>query len=186
MLRAERTALFIALLFVLLTGIALWHSLSGLQRQQRAAQEFVQEHSGIVNRARHVIEENEQQAKAKGEPLEPAHIGPRHPLTALIRLSEFQVGLPPLSLAPLGSDQGELYPATYKYRWSDDDFVPSLPTTEARSLGGLLPERPVDNPLKWLLGRFDLGFVVVYLYPLVILALSFNLLAAERESGSLT
>jgi ABC-2 type transport system permease protein len=185
MLRAERTALFIVLLFILLTGNALWHSLSGLQRRQRAAQEFVQEHSGIVNRARRAIEENEQQAKAKGEPLEPARIGPRHPLTALIRLSEFQVGLPPLSLAPLGSDQSELYPATYKYRWSDDDFVPSLPTTEARSLGGLLPERPVDNPLKWLLGRFDLGFVVLYLYPLVILALSFNLLAAERESGAL-
>jgi ABC-2 type transport system permease protein len=185
MLRADASALIVVALFVLLTVVALWSGLNGLKRQQATAREFVQQHEGLVNRLRRAIEEDEAQAKAKGEPLDPARMGPRYPSTTLIRLSEFQVSLPPLSLAPLGSDQSELYPTTYKRHSSDDAFLPSLPTVEARSLGGLLPERPVDNPLKLMLGRFDLGFVVLYIYPLVILALSFNLLAAERESGTL-
>jgi ABC-2 type transport system permease protein len=34
-------------------------------------------------------------------------------------------------------------------------------------------------------GRFDLSFVLIYLYPLLILALSFNLISSEREQGTL-
>lgn len=185
MLRADRTTLIVVSLFVPLTGYALWSGMSGLQQRQMAAREFAKEQEGAINRARRVVEEDEAQAKAKGEPLDPARIGPRQPFTTLFRLSEFQVSLPPLSSAALGRDQGELFPATYKYRLSDGDFVPSLPTGEARSLSGLIPERPVNNPLELMLGRFDLGFIVLYIYPLVILALSFNLLSAERESGAL-
>lgn len=42
-----------------------------------------------------------------------------------------------------------------------------------------------ENPLSFLSGRFDLSFVIVYLLPLFILALSFNLLSGEREAGIL-
>lgn len=42
-----------------------------------------------------------------------------------------------------------------------------------------------ENPLSFLAGRFDLSFVVIYLLPLFVLALSFNLLAGEREQGIL-
>lgn len=42
-----------------------------------------------------------------------------------------------------------------------------------------------ENPLSFLAGRFDLSFVVVYLLPLFVLALSFNLLSNEREQGIL-
>jgi ABC-2 type transport system permease protein len=42
-----------------------------------------------------------------------------------------------------------------------------------------------ENPLSFLAGRFDLSFVVVYLLPLFVLALSFNLLSSEREQGIL-
>ena len=34
-------------------------------------------------------------------------------------------------------------------------------------------------------GRFDLAFVLIYLYPLLILALTYNLLSAEKEQGTL-
>ncbi|MCG8462580.1 MAG: ABC transporter permease subunit, partial [Holophagales bacterium] len=43
----------------------------------------------------------------------------------------------------------------------------------------------LDSPLSLLAGRFDLGFVVLYLLPLFVLALSYNLLSAEREGGTL-
>lgn len=42
-----------------------------------------------------------------------------------------------------------------------------------------------ENPLSFLNGRFDLSFVIVYLVPLFILALSFNALSNEREQGIL-
>ena len=41
------------------------------------------------------------------------------------------------------------------------------------------------NPTKMLSGNFDLAFVLVYLFPLLIIALCFNLLSSEREQGIL-
>ena len=41
------------------------------------------------------------------------------------------------------------------------------------------------NPTKVLTGNFDLAFVVVYLVPLLVIALGFNLLSSEREQGIL-
>lgn len=43
----------------------------------------------------------------------------------------------------------------------------------------------VDNPALLALGRFDLAFVIVYLVPLLVLGLSYSVLSADRESGSL-
>jgi ABC-2 type transport system permease protein len=42
-----------------------------------------------------------------------------------------------------------------------------------------------ENPTRLLTGRFDVAFVIVYLYPLLILALSYNLLSFEKEEGTL-
>jgi ABC-2 type transport system permease protein len=43
----------------------------------------------------------------------------------------------------------------------------------------------LQNPLQLAAGRFDLSFVVVYLLPMLILALTYNLVALEREEGTL-
>ncbi len=43
----------------------------------------------------------------------------------------------------------------------------------------------VESPLNLMVGRFDLAFVVIYLLPLLVLALSFNVLSEEREQGTL-
>jgi len=43
----------------------------------------------------------------------------------------------------------------------------------------------VENPLNLMVGRFDLAFVVIYLLPLLILALTYNVLSEEREQGTL-
>jgi ABC-2 type transport system permease protein len=43
----------------------------------------------------------------------------------------------------------------------------------------------IENPSHLLSGHFDLAFVIVYLFPLLIFALSYNLLSAEREIGTL-
>ncbi len=43
----------------------------------------------------------------------------------------------------------------------------------------------LENPLGFLYGKFDAAFVLVYLMPLLILAISFNVLSSERENGTL-
>ena len=42
----------------------------------------------------------------------------------------------------------------------------------------------VENPLNLMVGRFDLAFGTVYLLPLLVLALSYNVLSEEREQGT--
>lgn len=43
----------------------------------------------------------------------------------------------------------------------------------------------IASPLTLLAGRFDLAFLIVVLFPLLIIALAYNVLAAERERGTL-
>jgi len=42
-----------------------------------------------------------------------------------------------------------------------------------------------ENPVNLALGTFDLSFVLAFLLPLLVIALSFNLLSGEREQGTL-
>ena len=44
----------------------------------------------------------------------------------------------------------------------------------------------LESPLSLAAGRFDLSFIVLYLLPLFIAALSYDLLASERQAGRLT
>lgn len=43
----------------------------------------------------------------------------------------------------------------------------------------------LENPLQLMTGRFDLAFVIIYLLPLLVLALTYNLISLEREQGTL-
>lgn len=43
----------------------------------------------------------------------------------------------------------------------------------------------IENPSRLLAGRFDLAFVLVWLFPLFLLALAYDLIAGDRESGTL-
>lgn len=43
----------------------------------------------------------------------------------------------------------------------------------------------LENPTQLLAGRFDLAFVLVWLFPLCLLALLYDVLARDRESGTL-
>jgi ABC-2 type transport system permease protein len=49
----------------------------------------------------------------------------------------------------------------------------------------LFAQWQLANPLLLLAGRFDLAFLIVYLFPLLIIALTYNVLSSEREQGTL-
>jgi ABC-2 type transport system permease protein len=79
--------------------------------------------------------------------------------------------LPLSPLAPLAVGATDLYP--YYARVS------------VRAKQSFMTSDEVDNPHNLLAGRFDLVFVVVYVLPLFLLALTYNVVSAEREQGTM-
>lgn len=79
--------------------------------------------------------------------------------------------LPNAPLAVVASGLSDLYPPAFKVSASSKD--------------SFLFVDEIANPTRLLSGGFDLAFVIVYLYPLLLLALSYNILSGEREQGTL-
>lgn len=101
-----------------------------------------------------------------------AFADPRSPSNIGGRLGPRYAMLPPGPLAPLAIGQSDLLPYYFKV------------STEARE--NIVAATEIENPNRLLAGRFDLAFAVIYLYPLLILALTYNMLSAEQEQGTLS
>jgi ABC-2 type transport system permease protein len=97
---------------------------------------------------------------------------PRNPQTAGSRLGARYAVMPPTPLAALSIGQSDLLP--YYFKVTSDSKENVTAGTE------------LENPHRLLTGRFDLAFVLIYLYPLLVLAFSYNLLSAEKEQGTLS
>ncbi|MEM9553521.1 MAG: DUF3526 domain-containing protein [Acidobacteriota bacterium] len=82
------------------------------------------------------------------------------------------IGLPPGPLAALSVGLADLYPERAEIS------IFKRPDT-------LFGRYQLASPLSLLVGRFDLGFVVIYLLPLFVLALAYDMLASERDGGTL-
>lgn len=63
------------------------------------------------------------------------------------------------------------------------DIAPAMLRVRALALEGQIYENEAANPELALPGRFDLAFVVIYLAPLVLIALLHDLWSGEREAG---
>lgn len=76
------------------------------------------------------------------------------------------------ALAGLCLGQRDLYPVYYGFNVTD--LARQVNTGE------------LANPMKLLTGNFDLSYVIVFLFPLLIVALFYNLYASEKEGGTLS
>lgn len=63
------------------------------------------------------------------------------------------------------------------------DLNPFLISVTMLGLEGQLHDTDLLNPSTLLLGNMDLAFVFIFLFPLVIIAFTYNLLSAEKENG---
>lgn len=106
-----------------------------------------------------------------GEPASPFR-DPRAPNVLGGQGNAQPVALPPGPLATLAVGQSDLLPFYHDV---------SIYTNEQ----SFLQNGEVENPANLMVGRFDLAFVVVYLLPLLVLALGYNVLSGERERGTL-
>jgi ABC-2 type transport system permease protein len=79
--------------------------------------------------------------------------------------------LPPQPLGAIAIGQSDLLPS-------------QVQVTTASALTSSAAEE-TENPLALLTGRLDLAFVLVVVFPLLVLAATFNVAAGEREGGTL-
>jgi ABC-2 type transport system permease protein len=63
------------------------------------------------------------------------------------------------------------------------DVNPYLISVTMLALEGQIYDTDISNPVSMLLGNMDLSFVFIFLFPLVIIAFSYNLIAELREGG---
>jgi len=64
------------------------------------------------------------------------------------------------------------------------DVNPSIQNVTIRNLEGQKYDTDLNNPSNLQAGNLDFGFVIIYLFPLVIIAFTFNLLSEEIEKGT--
>jgi len=97
-------------------------------------------------------------------------IDARSPAIVGGKLGSTYATLQPKRLAVLAIGQSDLLP--FHFRVSTESFRT------------LIDQDEIANPAHLLSGRLDLGFAVIALYPLIILAISFDMPAAEKEAGT--
>lgn len=73
-----------------------------------------------------------------------------------------------------------------KFSIGQRDVFPYYQTVRSYGLYTGIFSAEIANPFKLLTGNFDLSFVFIFLLPLLIIALCYNLLSSEREQGTLS
>ncbi len=167
LLKADRTLLAVVLLLGALVGYSLYNGSAwvAFQRQTLEAAKAEQaERLAKLNSNLKAYEEGRMEPKGFQDPRSAGVIGGT---TAAPYLA-----MPPAPLATLAIGQSDLYPYYFKLN--------------LRSKQAILANDEIENPTNLLAGRFDLAFVLVYLFPLVVLALGYNMISAEREQGTLS
>jgi ABC-2 type transport system permease protein len=165
-LLADRTLWLLSVLLLLLTGYGIFNGVVETNRRDRAIDALVQrQRDGEAARLaqwRRIMAGTEKPVPF-ANPTDPSSMGSGFG-------ARFAV-MPTRLLAPIAFGQSDLFP-TY-YQVSNASKVTFMYDTE------------IENPWHLLSGHFDLSFVLVYLCPLLILAVSYNLLSVERERGTL-
>lgn len=158
-LRRERTLPLFFVLCALLIGYGVFNGVAQARKHQQIAARLLPAQANQINEWKRQLRDG---VKASPDPANPYWISAQ----------QLDLVLPPEPLALLAIGQSDLHAVNVKaYLWS--------------SQGVMWVKSEFQNPVNLQAGRFDLAFVVVWLFPLLVLMLSYNLLAAEREDGTL-
>jgi ABC-2 type transport system permease protein len=162
LLIADRTLIVFAVLFALLIAYAISSGVTWAHKRAELARQWYEDGLTALASARQQVADIEQGKQ-------PASAAPFAGWVFTVKLP---AAMPPAPLAPLSVGQADLYP-----------FATTIDIYTTKD--ALFKNYETDNPTTLLAGRFDPAFVIIYLYPLLIIALAYNLLAQEREEGTL-
>jgi ABC-2 type transport system permease protein len=162
LLAADKLLWLAALLLVLCVSYAVYNGATRAARwREDVSQQFAKAQDALLMQ-KTIVEEILAGKKSADE----------YPRDGFPQSAQHTATLPPGPLAAFSIGQTDLYPySTSISLWKRDD--------------NLFAKYQVESPLSLLAGRFDFAFVLVYLLPLLIIALSYNLLSAEKENGTL-
>lgn len=180
----ERIVQLSVALFVAAAVLAFANSLRDLPARQIEANEAARRQNESQAKALEKVIKDEQELAQKGESIVRFKTFETSPWDLQTEIINFTAVLPPSTLALAATGESYSQPRSLSYQQYRDDS-PTQPTVADRSLGNVFPAKPTQNPLSNLVGRFDLAFITLYLFPLIILALTFNLIAVEKENGTL-
>ncbi|HYI95650.1 MAG TPA: DUF3526 domain-containing protein [Bryobacteraceae bacterium] len=169
LLRADRSLWVLAILTVLLIGYGIRNGLTWVEFQKQTIAAATAEQKARLEN----VKEQLIALESSNANFDPNYFrDPRNP-RAVNSVYGYQWALlPPSDLASLAIGQSDLHP-----------YYTAV-TASSRHTSAQLDE--LQNPLQLLAGRFDLAFVVVYLFPLLVFAFSYNMLSEERENGTLS
>jgi ABC-2 type transport system permease protein len=162
--KAAVAVLGIFAVFLILAAIAGGRHADSLKSALERAE--TEEASRLQERSKAIEELNRSGAPLSAkDPRDPAWMGEEGATRLLV--------LPPAPLAPIAVGQRDLHPqAVY--------VSTGVHLTAQRET-----ETPMSGPTRLMTGAFDPTFLFVVLFPLVVIALSYELLSGERERGTL-
>jgi ABC-2 type transport system permease protein len=138
--------------------------------QERTRQSALEDEARAYRARRADVVSYELQPPAPVDPTIPNLSDPRNPYAVGQAGRIATLPLDPLALTSIG--QFDLLPL------QDNPSIRTRQRTVADKYG-------LENPLGLLAGRFDAAFVVIYLLPLLLIAVTYNLVSLEREQGTL-
>jgi ABC-2 type transport system permease protein len=165
MLFSEKTPWLVLLLLAASIGYAIFNGLRWVEFQRTTLQNAFDEQAARYSDLK------KQVAAIEAGKRPPPFNDPRMPDAAGGRLGSTYAAMPPSQLSPLSIGQSDVLPYYFKVSTASKESV--------------LTSNEIENPHRLLHGRFDLSFVIVYLFPLLITALSYNLISSEQEQGIL-
>lgn len=165
-LLADRTLWLVVSLLLALLGYALFNGLAHTQARSDVAAVVLKKQ--VDQQVKNIDLLNRMMAgKATPEPF----ANPADPASIGSGMGARYAVLPTVALAPVAVGQSDMFSHYYQVTY--------------RSKLNFMYDSEIENPWNLLSGHFDLAFVMVYLLPLLIFAVSYNLLSIEREQGTL-
>jgi len=165
-LRSEPTFAVVLLLLLVLSGLAISNGSARLRDQQvkqAAALAEVETNAAVTAELVRKLDSGEETIPSFYDPRTPSGFSFRHMAAYAVKPSQ--------PLAALSVGQSDLYPSIHKLALNSRDSA--------------LTAAEYENPQRLLIGSFDVAFVVIYIVPLLLLGLTYNLVSAERERGTL-
>ncbi len=186
LLRADRTPMVALAIFVVLGAYAAVDGVERARAQHESASTATREAHRSLQRVRERIADEEAPTSEVSGASSRAAYGPQDPEYVLASTRTSNVVRPPSPYTALSAGRGQSIPTVYSVMtlevginpYGDAHASPGSAAVFGRAV------ETVANPLTRR-GALDLVFLLVYVCPLVIIALGHDLLAAEREQGTL-
>ncbi|MBL8645333.1 MAG: ABC transporter permease subunit [Rhodospirillaceae bacterium] len=171
--------LWILLLLTVAIGFGAWATSSVFERQAAGAAAIAKHEAGVRSQMRADLAKYEAEVKATGGKMEFAPInhapgaGPPQGTNAGAVGSEtasFAI-LPATGLAAMSIGQSDI----------NLNYIP----VSMKNIIDATKDNEIENPVNLKAGAFDIAFVIIFLMPIFILAMSYDLLSSEKERGTL-